>query len=114
MDWFRYFEVPGMQHVTGTAEDSPWYFAGANAAGVLGTDVYSTPGFEDARHDVFLAVMDWVEKGKPVDEIVATTWTKFNDPSSGVLRQRPLCPYPKKQTYDGKGDEKKPESFYCK
>ncbi|KAJ9150152.1 Carboxylic ester hydrolase [Coniochaeta hoffmannii] len=113
-DWFRFFEVPGMQHVVGTAEDAPWYFAGANAAGALGTDVYSTPGFEDTRHDVLLAVMEWVEKGKPVDEIVATTWTKFNDHSSGVLRQRPLCPFPKKQTYDGKGDEKVPGSFYCK
>ncbi|OIW22708.1 feruloyl esterase B [Coniochaeta ligniaria NRRL 30616] len=113
LDWFRYFEVPGMQHVTGTAEDAPWYFAGANAAAVLGTDVYSTPGFEDAGHDALLAVMDWVEKGEPIDEIVATTWTAFNDASSGVLRQRPLCPYPKKQTYDGTGDEKKPESFSC-
>lgn len=111
--WFRYFEAPGMQHVVGTAEDAPWYFAGANAAGALGTDVYSTPGFEDAQHDVFLAVMDWVERGVPVDDIIATTWTRFNDPGSGVLRQRPLCPYPKKQTYDGKGDETKPESFYC-
>ncbi|KAB5578123.1 feruloyl esterase B [Coniochaeta sp. 2T2.1] len=112
-DWFRYFEVPGMLHVTGTAEDAPWYFAGANAAAVLGLDVYSTPGFEDARHDAFLAVMDWVENGKVIDDIVATTWTKWDDPSSGVLRQRPLCPYPQKQAYDGKGDEKKAESFYC-
>jgi len=113
LPWFRYFEVPGMQHVVGTAEDAPWYFAGANAAGFIGTDVYSTPGFEDAEHDALLAVMAWVEEGRPVDEIVATTWKTFNDASSGVLRQRPLCPHPKKQVYDGKGDETKPESFYC-
>lgn len=113
LSWFRYFEVPGMGHVTGTAVNAPWYFAGANAAGTLGTNVYSTPGFEDAQHDALLAVMDWVESGKPVDQIVATTWVTSNVPSSGVLRQRPLCPFPKRQTYDGIGDEKKPKSFSC-
>lgn len=112
LPWFRYFDAAGMGHVTGTAVDAPWYFAGANAAGAIGTDVYSTPGFEDARHDALLAVMEWVEKGAAVDEIVATTWKSSNDPGSGVLRQRPLCPWPKRQVYLG-GDETLPESFGC-
>lgn len=114
LPWFRYFPVPGMQHVTGTATDAPWYFAGANAAAALGSDVYSTPGFEgQARYDALLAVIGWVEEGKEVDEIVATTWRTSNDPSSGVLRQRPLCPWPRRQMYDG-GDEKRAESFSCR
>jgi hypothetical protein len=113
LDWFRYFEVPGLQHVVGTAVDAPWYFSGANSAMALGGGVHSTPGFDDAKHDALLAVMNWVEDGEPIEEIVATTWNTFNDPTSGVLRQRPLCPFPKKQTYKGKGDEKKPDSFYC-
>jgi hypothetical protein len=112
-EWFRFFHVPGMQHVTGTAVDAPWYFAGSGAAGALGTNVYSTPGFEDREHDAMLALMAWVEKGIPIDQIVATTWRQQTVPGSGVLRQRPLCPYPKKQTYDGKGDPDKPESFSC-
>ncbi|KAK3935464.1 putative feruloyl esterase B-2 [Diplogelasinospora grovesii] len=112
--WFRFFLVPGMQHVTGTAVNAPWYFAGANAQAVLGQNVYSTPGFEDARHDALLALMDWVENGTAIDEIVATTWKTTTDYTSGVLRQRPLCPYPKRQTYDGKGDPDRPESFSCK
>ncbi|RKU41274.1 hypothetical protein DL546_000342 [Coniochaeta pulveracea] len=113
LPWFRYFEVPGMGHVTGTAVDAPWYFAGANAAGALGTDVYSTPGFENARHDALLALMDWVENGKPIEEIVATTWKTSSVVDSGVLRQRPLCPWPKRQEYVG-GDETKVESFDCR
>jgi hypothetical protein len=111
--WYRYFKVPGMQHVSGTAVNAPWYFAGADAAGSLGQGVYSTPGFEDAQHDAMLAMIDWVEKAKPMDQIIATTWKTSNNPSSGVLRQRPLCPMPKRQTYDGKGDLNKPESFAC-
>lgn len=111
--WFRYFVVPGLQHVTGTVVDAPWYFAGPNSQGRLGTSIYSTPGFEDARHDALLALMAWVENGTAVDEIVATTWKTAADPSSGVLRQRPLCPYPKRQTYRGSGDPNVPESFVC-
>ncbi|KAK4229246.1 tannase and feruloyl esterase-domain-containing protein [Podospora fimiseda] len=99
--WFRYFIVPGMQHVTGTAVNAPWYFAGSGAQGSLGTATHSTPGFEDARHDSLLALMAWVETGTAVDEIVATTWTRTTDPRSGVLRQRPICPFPKRQTYKG-------------
>ncbi|EOO02395.1 putative feruloyl esterase b protein [Phaeoacremonium minimum UCRPA7] len=112
--WFRFFLVPGMQHVTGTPVKAPWYFAGANSQGVLGTDVYSTPGFEDAQHDALLALMDWVEKGTPVDQLIATTWINQTVPSSGVLRQRPLCPYPQRATYNGIGDVDIAESWSCK
>lgn len=112
-DWFRYFLAPGMQHVVGTVVDAPWYFGGVCTAGTLGTDVYSTPGFEDAKHDAMLALMDWVENGVPIDQVVATTWNDTMVPGSGVLRQRPLCPFPKRQTYDGKGDSDVPESFSC-
>ena len=112
-DWFRYFPVPGMQHVGFTPVGAPWYFAGANTAATLGTDTFSTPGFEDAQHDVLLALMKWVEEDEPVDQIVATVWKESAYPPSGVAKQRPLCPYPKRQTYDGEGDPNKPESFSC-
>ncbi|KAK4195254.1 hypothetical protein QBC40DRAFT_343569 [Triangularia verruculosa] len=103
-DWFRYFEVPGLQHVTGTVVDAPWYFAGAGSQGRLSTSTYSTPGFEDSKHDALLALMAWVETGTAVDELVATTWKSQADPASGVLRQRPLCPFPERQTYKGSGN----------
>ena len=114
LSWFRFFVVPGQGHVSGTAVDAPYYFAQGGSQGQLGTDTYSTPGFEDAQHDALLALMSWVENGTAIDQIVATTWTKTNDPKSGVLRQRPICHLPKKQIYRGTGDSSNPESFVCK
>lgn len=112
-EWFRYFEVPGMGHCGGTPVGAPWYFGTGNQAASLGTAVYSTPGFEDARHDALLALIDWVEKGKAVDSLIATTWKTSNDPSSGVLRQRPLCPFPQVAKLTSGEDEKKAESWTC-
>lgn len=111
--WFRLFLVPGMQHVSGTAVDAPYYFAQAGAAADLGTDIFSTPGFEDAQHDALLALMAWVEQGKAPDQIIATTWTNSTDASSGVLRQRPVCPWPQEAVYDGAGDVNSAESWQC-
>ena len=113
--WFRFFLVPGMQHVTGTATDvnAPWYFAGPNSQATLGTDIYSTPGFEDAQHDALMALMNWVEKNVTVDSIIATTWNNISDPASGVYRQRPLCPFPQKAVYDGTGDVNSAGSWTC-
>lgn len=113
--WFRFFLVPGLQHVVGTPTDvnAPWYFAGPNSQAVLGRDVYSTPGFEDAQHDALMALMNWVEKNVTVDSIIATTWNNFSDPTSGVYRQRPICPFPQKAVYDGSGDVNDAESWQC-
>ncbi|KAI1840423.1 hypothetical protein JX265_007153 [Neoarthrinium moseri] len=111
--WFRFFLVPGMQHCTGTAVDAPWYFAGGNQAGAVGTDVFSVPGFTDAKHDALMALMQWTENGTPVDNIIATTWKNSTDPSSGVLKQRPLCPYPSEAVYKGSGDVNAAASWKC-
>ncbi|KAH6704157.1 Tannase/feruloyl esterase [Leptodontidium sp. MPI-SDFR-AT-0119] len=93
-DSFQFFLVPGLHHCVGTSVDAPWYFAGANQAGTIGTSIFSVPGFTDPKHDALMALMEWVENGRTVDTIVATAWTNFTDLTSGVLRQRPLCPYP--------------------
>ncbi|KAM0310124.1 hypothetical protein ACHAO8_008361 [Botrytis cinerea] len=93
-DSFRLFLVPGLHHCVGTSVDAPWYFAGANQAGILGTSILSVPGFEDSKHDALMALMEWVENGRTVETIVATTWINATDSTSDVLRQRPLCPYP--------------------
>ncbi|SPN99097.1 related to feruloyl esterase B precursor [Cephalotrichum gorgonifer] len=112
-DFFRYFPVPGMQHCWTTAVDAPWHFGAPFQAGAIGNDTWSVPGFNDAKHDVLLALVDWVEEGKPVDSLIATTWKVANDSDSGLLRQRPLCPHPEKAIYDGKGDVNKAESWAC-
>lgn len=111
--WFRLFLVPGMQHVSGTAVDAPYYFAQPGAAGDLGSDIFSTPGFEDAQHDALLALMAWVEEDRAPAEIIATTWTNSTDASSGVLRQRPLCPWPQIALYDGSGNVNSARSWEC-
>ena len=114
--WFRYFRVPGMGHCAGTRVNAPWYFAGANQAGSLGTGTYSVPGQRDARHDALLALVEWVENGREVDSIVATTWNTPTNPASGILRQRPLCPYPKPQVFvivGGTEDEKISSNWVC-
>ncbi|OJD34254.1 ferulic acid esterase feruloyl esterase [Diplodia corticola] len=114
-DWYRFFLVPGMDHCAGTpdAVDAPWYFAGGNQAAELGTGVHGVPGFEDGKHDALLALMDWVENGTVVDEIVATKFVD-EDVTKGVERQRPLCMYPKQAVYKGEGDVDVPESWECK
>lgn len=112
-NWFRFFLVPGMGHCTATAVDAPWYFAGANQQASLGTDILSVPGFMDAKHDALLALMDWVENDTAIDTIIATTWENSTDPSSGVKRQRPLCPFPTEAKYDGTGDVNSADSWTC-
>ncbi|KAI0890766.1 feruloyl esterase-like protein B [Annulohypoxylon maeteangense] len=112
-DYFRRMEIPGMQHCGMTAVNAPWAFGGATQAASLGNDTYSVPGYSDAQHDILLALVNWVEKGEAVDQVVATTWKTSTDPSSGVLRQRPICMYPDTATWDGSGDVDKATSWSC-
>ena len=78
-DSFRFFLVTGMHHCFGTSTNAPWYSAGPNQAGMTGTSTFSVPGFSDLKHDAFMALMDWVEEGKAVDNLVATTWVESNN-----------------------------------
>jgi len=112
-DFMKLFLVPGMQHCWGTVVDAPWSFGGAFQAGVMGSGVWSVPGFEDAEHDMLMALVDWVEDGKPVESVVATTWTTPMDPNSGVKRQRPICAWPRRAVWDGRGDVDDAESWGC-
>ncbi|KAI1761891.1 tannase-domain-containing protein [Hypoxylon sp. FL1150] len=112
-DFFRRLEVPGMQHCYLSAVGAPWAFGGAFQASFLGNDTYSVPGFADAKHDVLLALVNWVEHGVPVDQVVATAWNNLTDPSSGVLRQRPVCAYPETAKWDGSGNIDEAASWSC-
>ena len=109
-DWYRMFLIPGMQHCTGTATGAPWYIAAANQA-VKGTS-YGVPGFMDAKHDVTMAIMDWVEKNIAPNELIASKWVDDNV-ANGVEIQRPVCPYPKQAKYAGSGDVATPGSWSC-
>ncbi len=65
--------------------DAPWDFAGAYQAGSLGVDTWSVPGFQDKDHDALLALIDWVEKGKPVSIILMLTRTPNTDLDSAMV-----------------------------
>ncbi|OJJ70445.1 hypothetical protein ASPBRDRAFT_155263 [Aspergillus brasiliensis CBS 101740] len=112
--FYRFFYVPGMQHCVGTPDNmhAPWYFAGPNQGPTLSSSLHSVPGFSDAKHDILLALMDWVEKGTAPENIIATTWD--NDTTQEqVYRQRPLCFYPQKAVYTGKGDPNEAQNWEC-
>lgn len=112
-DFFRLFLVPGMQHCWLTSCGSPWNFGGSTHAGAMGMSEWSVPGFRDQKHDALLALIDWVENGNPVDQIVATAWKELQNPASGVWRQRPLCAWPATAKHDGKGDPDVANSWAC-
>ncbi|KAI1103875.1 tannase-domain-containing protein [Jackrogersella minutella] len=112
-EFFRRLEIPGMQHCGMTKVDAPWALGGATQAAALGNDTYSVPGYADAQHDMLLALVDWVENGVPIDQVIATTWKTSTDPSSGVLRQRPICAYPDTAAWDGSGNVDDAASWSC-
>ena len=81
-DFARLFMVPGMSH----------------CAGGIGPD----------RNDAVTAVIDWVEKGKAPDQLIASKVT-----NGSVVRTRPLCPYPQVARYKGEGSIDEAENFKC-
>lgn len=112
--WYRFFLVPGMQHCQGTPSTvkAPWYFAGGNQAAQLGTGVSGVPGFRDADHDALLALMRWTEDGRAPERIIATKWVD-DTLQDDVLRQRPLCHFPRIAKYDELSNPNRAEAWSC-
>ncbi|HXD75477.1 MAG TPA: tannase/feruloyl esterase family alpha/beta hydrolase [Vicinamibacterales bacterium] len=81
-EFLRLFMVPGMAH----------------CAGGIGPD----------QNDAVSAVIDWVEKGKAPDAIVAKKIV-----NGQVTRSRPLCPYPQVARYKGTGSIDDAQNFSC-
>lgn len=99
-------------------------FAGAGQAGWLQSlgfgNGWSVPGFEnDSRYDAFAALVDWVERpDRAVESVIATMWeraTARNYTSGRVLRQRPICVWPKRAVYVGEpADPDLAASWQCR
>jgi feruloyl esterase len=81
-DFARLFMMPGVAH----------------CGGGVGPD----------RNDAVTAVIDWVEKGKAPDTLLATKVT-----GGAVVRTRPLCPYPQVARYRGQGSIDDAANFSC-
>jgi feruloyl esterase len=95
----KLFMVPEMGHCFGGA--------GPNSFGQF----MSKPR-ADADHDVFKALVKWVEKGTPPEKIIATKYTD-DDTTKPVLRTRPLCEYPRVAKYNGTGSTDDAANFSC-
>ena len=83
----RLYMVPGMQHCVGGP----------------GPNSFS----------MFAALEQWSEKRLAPAEIVATKFKIDGRPSSGVVRTRPLCPYPQVARYSGSGSTDYAGNFAC-
>jgi feruloyl esterase len=81
-DFARLFMMPGVAH----------------CGGGVGPD----------RVDSVTAVIDWVEKNKAPDSLLASKVTNGN-----VVRTRPLCPYPQVARYKGQGNIDDAANFSC-
>lgn len=86
--FMRLYLVPGMQH----------------CGGGPGPDYFGEP-----QPNMFGALVDWVEQGKAPNAIITTKHAN----ADGVETTRPICVYPERALYDGKGDPHKAESFHC-
>jgi len=97
--FLRLYMVPGMQH----CGDGP----GPCAFGA------SPSASMDPDHSVFSALEQWVEHGVAPQRIVASKYVSQEDPASGVIMTRPLCPYPEVAKYKGSGDIHDVANFLC-
>jgi len=95
----RLFRVPGMGHCAGGP--------GPNAFGQGGPAVPADP-----QHNIFLALVNWVEFGIAPDEVIATKYVGDN-PASGVAFTRPLCVFPKLAHYSGVGNPNDAANWTC-
>ena len=59
------------------------------------------------------ALETWVEGGAAPEGIVATQWRRDGDTSSGVLRTRPICPYPRQARWSGSGNRDEASNYSC-
>ena len=110
-DFYRLFLIPGMHHCSGSA-GAPWFIAGGGQSLDEANYTHSVPGYMDAKHDVVLAVMDWVENGTAPDNIIATKWHE-DMTSKGLSKQMPLCVYPAMAKYLGDGSIDDPGNWQC-
>jgi hypothetical protein len=95
----RLYMVPGMQHCNGG--DGPNMF-----------DQGGTPHAGRLR-SIDAALEAWVEQGTTPDQIVAAKYKNNLDVRSGIIRTRPLCPWPQVAKYSGSGSTDDAANFVC-
>ena len=96
----KYYEAVMAKHGRSTTDFARLFMAPgmAHCAGGVGPD----------QNDAVSAVIDWVEKGKAPDSLLASKIVK-----GAVVRSRPLCPYPQVARYKGQGSIDEAANFSC-
>ena len=64
------------------------------------------------QQDIISALVDWVERGRAPDFIVATKYID-DDPNNPVVMTRPICTYPKLAQWNRRGDPSDYQNFTC-
>jgi hypothetical protein len=100
--FLRLYMVPGMQHCA--FGPGPYRFGEAGSLKLSKSN--------DARHNIELALEEWVEKGAAPSTIIATKYVD-DDAAKEMRMTRPLCPYPQSARYNGHGDTNDASSFTC-
>jgi len=67
----------------------------------------------EPSNSMLKALERWVETGVRPTSVVAVQWTRDGDTTSGVLRTRPLCPYPQQARWNGTSDKNDWRSYSC-
>jgi feruloyl esterase len=99
----RLFMVPGMLHCGGGP--------GPNSFGQALPQ--ATPLSHRPEDDVLSALDQWVEHGVAPERIVAAKYIN-DDPTQGIERTRPLCAFPNRAVYDGRGSTDDAANFTCR
>jgi feruloyl esterase len=96
----RLYMVHGMEHCLGGP--------GASSFGQFGIATAKGPQF-----GLFDSLVDWVEKGAPDDDVVATKFAPQPNAAPKAALTRPLCAYPQVAKYKGSGDSNDAANFAC-
>jgi feruloyl esterase len=96
----RLYMHPGMEHCAGGP--------GPSAFGQFGMSTAKGPS-----NGLFDSLQNWVEKGSPADDVVATKFAPGADGAMKPVMTRPLCAYPAEAKYKGSGDTNDAANFTC-
>ena len=96
--FYRLFMAPGMQHCRR-----------GNGPDMFGQAFAGDAPIVDAEHDMLAALTTWVEEGKAPARLIATRLS-----GKEVSMTRPLCPYPQRAVYKGRGSTNDAKNFDCR
>lgn len=99
-EFYRLYMVPGMAHCSG-----------APGANNFGNSAIPPLRF-DATHDITTALDEWVQRGIPPHEFIASGSIKSQSGQEESIT-RPICAYPEEARWSGQGSTRDAASLRC-